>query len=87
MYGLYQQVQERCHHLHTPQAGLRCCLPGTSVAPEQVNDARRAFLSTTAVFAATAALKAQEKKVDGGLAIIEDKKIPERATPITPPAH
>ena len=57
----------------------------TSVAPEQVNDARRAFLSTTAVFAATAALKAQEKKVDGGLAIIEDKKIPERATPITPP--
>mgnify|MGYP000750798482 FL=1 len=59
----------------------------TSVAPEQVNDARRAFLSTTAVFAAAAALKAQEKKVDGGLAVIEDKKIPERATPITPPAH
>ena len=57
----------------------------TSVAPEQVNDARRAFLSTTAVFAAAAALKAQEKKVDGGLAVIEDKKIPERATPITPP--
>ena len=55
------------------------------VAPEQGNDARRAFLSTTAVFAATAALKAQEKKVDGGLAVIEDKKIPERATPITPP--
>ena len=55
------------------------------VAPEQVNDARRAFLSTTAVFAATAALKAQEKKVDGGLAVIEDKKTPERATPITPP--
>lgn len=57
----------------------------TSVAPEQVNDTRRAFLSTTAVFAATAALKAQEKKVDGGLAVIEDKKIPKRATPITPP--
>ena len=28
MYGLYQQVQERCHHLHTPQAGLRCSLSG-----------------------------------------------------------
>ena len=28
MYGLYQQVQERCHHLHTPQADLRCSLPG-----------------------------------------------------------
>lgn len=36
--------------------------------------------------AATAsALKAQEKKVDGGLAAIEDKKIPNRQTPITPP--
>ena len=30
-------------------------------------------------------LKAQEKKVDGGLAAIEDKKIPERSTPLTPP--
>ena len=28
MYGLHQQVQERCHHLHAPQAGLRCSLPG-----------------------------------------------------------
>lgn len=46
---------------------------------------RRTFLSTTALFAVTAALKAQEKKVDGGLAVIEEKKIPERATPIVPP--
>ena len=30
-------------------------------------------------------LRAQEKKVDGGLAAIEDKVVPERATPITPP--
>jgi formate hydrogenlyase subunit 6/NADH:ubiquinone oxidoreductase subunit I len=30
-------------------------------------------------------LKAQEKKVDGGLAAIEDKKIPKRSTPLTPP--
>ena len=35
--------------------------------------------------AGTAFLKAQEKKVDGGLAVIEDKKIPNRITPITPP--
>lgn len=48
-------------------------------------ETRRAFLSTTALFAVTAGLKAQEKKVDGGLAVIEEKKIPERATPITPP--
>lgn len=59
----------------------------TSVAPEQVNDARRAFLSTTAVFAATAALKAQEKKVDGGLAVIEDKKSPSAPLPSLLRAH
>lgn len=57
------------------------------VAPEQVNDARRAFLSTTAVFAATAALKAQEKKVDGGLAVIEDKKSPSAPLPSLLRAH
>lgn len=56
-----------------------------AVTSEQVNNARRAFLSTSALLATTAALKAQEKKVDGGLAIIEDKKIPERATTLTPP--
>ena len=47
-----------------------------SVTTEQVDNARRSFLSASAIFATTAALKAQEKKVDGGLATIEDKKIP-----------
>lgn len=46
---------------------------------------RRNFLSATALLAITPALKAQEKIVDGGLAAIEDKKIPERGTPIVPP--
>lgn len=55
----------------------------TSTGP--ADDTRRAFLSATAVLATTAALKAQEKKVDGGLAAIEDKKIPARAAAITPP--
>ena len=35
--------------------------------------------------AAATTLKAQEKKVDGGLAVIEDKQIPHRNTPIVPP--
>lgn len=46
---------------------------------------RRSFLSATAVLAVTSAIHAQEKKVDGGLAVIEDKKVPKRATPIVPP--
>lgn len=52
---------------------------------EVTGETRRAFLSTTTLFAVTAALKAQEKKVDGGLAVIEEKKIPKRAMPIVPP--
>ena len=46
---------------------------------------RRGFLTAAALVATGTALRAQEKKVDGGLAAIEDKVVPERATPITPP--
>jgi len=56
-----------------------------SVDKEQINEARRSFLTATAILATATTLKAQEKKVDGGLAAIEDKKIPRRATPILPP--
>ena len=59
--------------------------PAQTVTSEQIDTARRSFLSATAVLAATSVVKAQEKKVDGGLAVIEDKKIPVRATPIVPP--
>ncbi|OUO96092.1 4Fe-4S binding protein [Barnesiella sp. An22] len=55
-------------------------------APEaKGNNSRREFLTLTGVLAGSALLKAQEMKVDGGLAAIEEKKIPKRATPITPP--
>lgn len=59
----------------------------SSVSPDdvKVDTSRRSFLATTALVTATAALKAQEMKVDGGLAAIEDKKIPNRQTPILPP--
>ena len=54
-------------------------------AKEKVDGSRRMFLTSAAAVTATGLIKAQEKKVDGGLAVIEDKKIPERATRITPP--
>ena len=47
--------------------------------------ARRAFLVGGAIVAADAALAQAGKKVDGGLAAIEEKKVPHRTTPITPP--
>jgi len=52
---------------------------------EEPNNTRRSFIVTAIATATTAALKAQEKTVDGGLAIIEDKKIPNRNTHIEPP--
>ncbi|MDL2326968.1 4Fe-4S dicluster domain-containing protein, partial [Bacteroidales bacterium OttesenSCG-928-A14] len=53
---------------------------------ENITDnSRRQFLTLTATLAAASALKAQTNKVDGGLAFIEDKKIPNRATDLTPP--
>ena len=57
----------------------------TKTEPKPVDTERRAFLVSTAVAGTTAALAQAEMKVDGGLAVIEDKKAPKRETPITPP--
>lgn len=54
-------------------------------AAKAVNQGRRSFLTATAGLTLTSLLRAQEKTVDGGLAVIEDKKLPDRATPIVPP--
>ncbi len=63
--------------------------PATSEAhgakEEKVDTSRRTFLASSALLAATVAVKAQEKTVDGGLAAITDKKAPHRNTPIVPP--
>ena len=53
--------------------------------PISVDKGKRAFLIGSAVALSGAALAQTKKKRDGGLAVIEDKKIPERKTPITPP--
>lgn len=47
--------------------------------------ARRSFLIGTAIASTSVLLAQDKKKVDGGLAVIEDKVAPERNTPITPP--
>lgn len=46
---------------------------------------RRAFLSIAGAFALTNTVKAQQLHVDGGLAEIEDKKVPDRKNPVAPP--
>lgn len=62
--------------------------PQEAAAPNAENipdNGRRAFMTGVGVIAATAAVKSQDKIVDGGLAYIEDKKVPVRKTRIVPP--
>ncbi len=51
---------------------------------EKIDTSKRDMLAVGATLVATSALASEEKLVDGGLAIIEDKLIPERQTPIVP---
>lgn len=55
------------------------------VKADQPDNSRRAFLLSAAAVTAGAALAQAEKKVDGGLAAIEDKQIPERKGKLVPP--
>ena len=48
-----------------------------------IENSRRGFFSLVSFLATTSLLKAQEKG-DGGLAVIADKKMPNRSTPIVP---
>ena len=65
----------------------------SAVTPESVPEkagaapdpSRRSFLIGTAIAAGTVATAKAQMKVDGGLAVIEDKKAPKRETPVTPP--
>ena len=57
----------------------------SEAASKPVDTERRAFLVGAAVAGTTAAMAQTQMKVDGGLAVIEDKVAPKRKTPITPP--
>lgn len=57
----------------------------TKQETRKTDNGRRTFITGVGAVVATAAVKAQDKVVDGGLAVIEDKKIPVRKTRIVPP--
>ncbi len=52
---------------------------------DNTDKGRRTFITTSAIMLGASVVKAQKLKMDGGLATIEDKKIPNRETPLTPP--
>ncbi len=51
---------------------------------DNVDSSRRAFLTSSAIIATALTVGAQEKKLDGGLATIIDKKKPQRKYVLTP---
>ena len=57
---------------------------GKDAATGNHDAGRRAFISSSVIAATAVALKAQEKKVDGGYAAVTAKKAPERTNPIVP---
>ena len=79
---------EKCNfgalHYGHPKASAQPVEPATDDKPATDN-ARRAFLVGAAIVCADVALAQAAKKVDGGLAVIEDKKPYKRSTPINPP--
>lgn len=51
----------------------------------KADTSRRNFLASALAVGTATVLHAEEKIVDGGLAVITDKKIPSRKTPVVPP--
>lgn len=57
--------------------------PASSIST--IDTSKRSFLVATAMVAGVAMAQKKEKLMDGGLAELEDKVVPERQTPLTPP--
>lgn len=83
---------EQCRHgalAYRPLALKDRCADRQKTADAQRSDSvdtgRRAMLTGAALAVGTAAMAQTKIKVDGGLAVIEDKQPPRRHTPIVPP--
>ena len=70
----YSHITKDSDNGRTPEDGKK----------SDIDQGKRSFLIAS-VIASTAAIAQEKKKVDGGLAAIEDKVAPARQTPITPP--
>ena len=57
----------------------------TAKKDKAIDNSKRSFLLATILATTAAMAQKKEKLMDGGLAELEDKAIPERQTPLTPP--
>ena len=72
---------ENCHQ---KAISYTTCKSVAKKQAEEVDSSRRKFVITTAAMGVTMALEAQEKKVDGGLAVLVDRQLPDRKVPLKP---
>ena len=79
-FGALKYDAHRLHAAHGPADKA----PATAATPDG-SVSRRSFLLSGLSVLSAAALAQSKAKTDGGLAVIEDKKIPTRQTPLTPP--
>lgn len=59
--------------------------PSTQASTQNPDESRRHFLLGMALATSAATMGQAKKKLDGGLATLEEKQLPERTTPVTPP--
>lgn len=85
----YYHKPRLAHQPHSPQSPQQPQQPHQPQFPHSSQDSadpgRRTFLVAAAMATTAAAMAQKDKKVDGGLAVIEKKTAPRRHTPITPP--
>lgn len=80
-----EQTSGRADKQTSQNANDANLLVNSSTCDLSADTGRRSFLLGLAVASTAAALAQEKKKVDGGLAAIEDKIAPKRLTPLTPP--
>ncbi len=73
-----------CHPKKKEGNGAASDNATTPTTPEAPDAGRRTFLLSTALFATSAAVKAQEERTDGGLAVIEDRVPVHTEFPVIP---
>lgn len=56
----------------------------SNTMPAEVDPSRRKFVATAVAVGAAMAVEAQEQKMDGGLAVLLNKQVPLRKTPVKP---
>ena len=77
--GAIEYRRRKCTHTVSPAPQA-----GNSKTTETIDQGRRAFMTSAVIAGAAISAKAQEMKVDGGLAEISYAERPERETPLVP---